>query len=236
MNTIYGFCESKLNININWVDVLYEYEDDIYNLDNYNKDEQLRKRINKLLKKIKNLSWCDNPTSNAHAMEPTNDDEHHKDKQIEEIINIFMANDYRDKSIGILSPNEKQTQTTNKYEYYKMLANKVYTIGNIFGFSCNVISTVNDLNENDIILPISSLTLSKQDVDKIDVSKIVFPTVHDYNIILDDGNKHNKQCYDFIHLVDNFVKHDEIIKRDYAYIIVPCENNENTHERSELGT
>lgn len=233
MNTIYGYCESKLNININWGDVLYEYEDDIYNLDNYDKDEQLRKRINKLLKKIKNLSWYDNPTSNAHTMEPmtNDDDEHHKDKQIEEIINMFMANNYRDKSIGILSPNEKQTQVTN--EYYKTLANKVYTIGNIFGFSCNVISTVNDLNENDIILPISSLTLSKQDVDKIDVSKIVFPTVHDYNIILDDGNKYNKQCYDFIHLVDNFIKHDEIIKRDYAYIIVPCENNENTHERSE---
>lgn len=240
MNAIYRYCESKLNININWCDILYEYEDDIYDLDNYDKNEQLRKRINKLLKKIKNLSWCDNPASNgddARAMKSTtnnDDDEHHKDKQIEEIINMFMTNDYSHKSIGILSPNEKQTQVTN--EYYKTIANKVYTIGNIFGFTCNVVSTVDDLNENDIILPISSLTLSKQDVDKIDVSKIMFPTVHNYNIILDDGNKYNKQCYDFIHLVDNFVKHDEIIKRDYAYIIIPCENNENQHEQSKPDT
>ena len=224
MNTIYEYCERELNININWRDVLYEYENDIYNLDNYDKDEQLRKRICKLLKKIKSLSWCDNPASNDDTNTTSN--EHNKDKQIEEIINMFMSNDYKqvsssgsgkNKTVGILSTGD---------EYYKTLANKVYTIGNIFGYTCNVVSTVDDLNENDIILPISSLMLSKQDVDKIDVNKIVFPIIHNYNIILDDGNKYNKQCYDFIHLVDNFVKHDEIIKQDYAYVIVPCKNDE----------
>ena len=105
MDNIYRYCEDNLNANINWRDVLYEYIDDIYNLDNYSEDEQLRKRIDKLIRKIKNLSWCDNPSANDNEL---TDNEHYRNKQIEEVIKMFMSNDYTNKSIGILSTDSLQ--------------------------------------------------------------------------------------------------------------------------------
>ena len=235
LETIYRYCEDNLNVNINWRDVLYEYIDDIYNLDNYNKDEQLRKRINKLIRKIKNLSWCDNPAANDNEL---TDNERYRNKQIEEVIKMFMSNDYTNKSIGILSSDTLQplastvarrvsaTSEWQQSDYYKTLSERIYSIGSMFGYDCKIVYTVDDLNKNDIILPIASLTLSKHDVDNIDVNKLLFPTVHNYNIIHDDGTKYNKQCYDFIHMVDNYIKHNELTKREYNYIIVPCEHND----------
>lgn len=208
MNMIYNYCNEYINININWVDFLYEYEDDINNLDNYNKDDKLKSRIDKLIKKIKNLSWIDKPA------DENNDDNIMKDKQIERIINVFMSNDYN-KSIGILLINDN--------EYYKRLTNKIIAIGDIFNYNCQIVNNVESLNKFDIIIPISSLLLDKYEIDKINVNKILFPTIHDYNIIRYENNEENKNIkshYDFIHMIDNYIKHDEIIKHEYNYIIV----------------
>lgn len=209
MKTIYKYCKENINEHIKWNDMLYEYIEDIYDLDNYNKKDKVTKRINKLIKKIKNLSWTNKPAS------VSNEENIMKNKQIEYITNTFMCDNMdKETMIGILLSD-------NKNEYYERLSNLIYKIGNIFGYKCYIVNNVNDLNKHDKIIPLTSLSLNITEINKIDINKIVFPYIGNYNIIIDDKNEHNKQCYDFIHMVDNYVNNDEITKQKLNYLIIP---------------
>lgn len=212
MEIVEKYCEKNINVNINWHDLLEEYKDVIIMFDN-----SLSKQLDKLLNKIKNLSWIDKPPNETTQDITSN-------KQIEYIIELFMSYEFdKNKQIGVLlmKPNKDNKLSTNrftqyKYKEYKQIVNNICLIGEIFGYKCLIVNNVDELNTFDYIIPISSLLLTSEEVNKIDTNKIIYSdNIYDYNIC--DKTKIN--FINFIHLVDNFIKHDDKTIYEYNYIV-----------------
>ena len=212
MEIVEKYCEKNINVNINWHDLLEEYKDVIIMFDN-----SLSKQLDKLLNKIKNLSWIDKPPNETTQDITSN-------KQIEYITELFMSYEFdKNKQIGVLlvKPNKDNKQSTNmftqyKYKEYKQIVNNICLIGEIFGYKCSTVNNIDELNTFDYIIPISSLLLTSEEVNKIDINKIIYSdNIYDYNIC--DKTKIN--FINFIHLVDNFIKHDDKTIYEYNYII-----------------
>ena len=224
MYSVYKYCED-INSNINWHDMLYDYKDVIYQMDKYGVNTVITTKLTKLIERIKNLAWVDKPPGEQH------DD---RNKHIENIVRMFMSNDYSNKHIGILLTKTNDTEAslssnaaTNdtslpyiRYKHYKQLANKMVLIGQIMRLDCVIVDNIDELNKCDAIIPLTSFLLSKEDVNKIDVSKLMFPTIHDHNIIINDGSPNKTQCFDFIQLLHNYINYDDCNKYVYNYVFV----------------
>ena len=211
MYSVYKYCED-INSNINWHDMLYDYKDIIYQMDKYGEDNVITTKLTKLIERINNLAWIDKPPGEQH------DD---RNKHIENITRMFISNNYSNKHIGILLTKTNDASLPYiRYKHYKQLANKMMLIGQIMCLDCVIVDNIDELNKCDVIIPLTSFLLNKENVNKIDVSKLVFPTIHDHNIIINDGVPNKTQCFDFIQLLHNYINYDDCNKYVYNYVFV----------------
>ena len=228
MFLVYKYCAEHVNPNIYWRQFL---KDDIVVIEQFDKfttDENINKRIMKIFNKIKNTAWEDKPPGEENQNNPRN-------KILEKAVEIFMNNDYKNKTIGILlCGKDSENLPSYYYDKYKKYSKTIKTVGEYFGYDVKIFDNVDDLNNCDVIFPLSLFLLSKEDINKLQLEKIVYPTFHDYNIIMKNYNYNKETFFNFIHTIDNFINYNDINIYQYNYLEVEQrDRNALEHENAE---
>lgn len=210
------FLRDEINRNINWNEVLSKYYAYIDDIKEYGKNEKVTTEINKLLNTIKSNGWVDKPPGEEVNY---NDD---INKYIRKITIRLMNNNYdNNKVFGILYCNNNKNLPEYFFNKYTEQLKILTFILNMNEYKYNIVDNVEDLNKNNYIIPLTSFLLSSQEeVDKINHDKILFPTFHDYNIVFPENIENYENIYTLIHLIINYLEHEDTNIYNYNYLKV----------------
>lgn len=251
LNIINDFLVEHVNHNIKWKELLVQFINYIDEFYKYNVNQLITHKINKLLTKIKSFGWIDKDIDNNENLSLTQ-------TIIQTIINELSKIEDKNKKIGILfkhidsnymyvQENNKQndkysahiTRVEQLYKYGDYIPYYIYydisikckllkQILTILNYSFIVSDSIDEINQCDIIIPLSTYYYSQEEMNTINITKIIPSFQLNVGVIYIDYNTPNKEkyldkkkyVYDFINLINNFVNHDDNNVYKYSYIVM----------------
>lgn len=213
------FLTEKINKNINWNEIINKFITSLDSVGSYlngSSDEKDKKNIEKFIKRVKLLGWIDK----SDPIESTT-----RDYYNEYYTKLIMQTNYKNKHIGILY---KESDNINSFVFN--YSERVDVLDNLLtfkGISHTISNEVAEVNKTDIIIILTQFEYDNEELKKIDKNKLITPTDEYYNIIHTKENKKDnetdetiKTTYDFIHLLETYMKTEQIIIKKYPYIYI----------------
>ena len=213
------FLTEKINKNINWNEIINKFITSLDSVESYlngSSDEKDKKNIEKFIKRVKLLGWIDK----SDPIESTT-----RDYYNEYYTKLIMQTNYKNKHIGILY---KETDNINSFVFN--YSERVDVLDNLLtfkGISHTITNEVAEVNKTDIIIILTQFEYDNEELKRIDKNKLITPTDEYYNIIHTKENKDDnetdetiKTTYDFIHLLETYMKTEQIIIKKYPYIYI----------------
>ena len=213
------FLTEKINKNINWNEIINKFITSLDSVGSYlngSPDEKDKKNIEKFIKRVKLLGWIDK----SDPIESTT-----RDYYNEYYTKLIMQTNYKNKHIGILY---KESDNINSFVFN--YSERVDVLDNLLtfkGISHTISNEVAEVNKTDIIIILTQFEYDNEELKRIDKNKLITPTDEYYNIIHTKENKEDnetdetiKTTYDFIHLLETYMKTEQIIIKKYPYIYI----------------
>ena len=207
MDIIYDYCFRYINSNVNWKRF---FNDNPLILSD-------QSSLAKTLGKIKRIGWVDKPPGEETDGSSRND-------LLEEVTKVFTTSSFTD--IGVLLFHNESFPSFI-WKRHKRIAHVVSFIASILGIPCEVVSSVDEANKHNEVIPLSALVMDEKDVERIEKAKIILPTIDDHCVITLHGRDEQslRDSFDAIHAIDNFVNHDEETLFKYSYIVCSEEDS-----------